>query len=161
MNALRKTALALGVALPAHPAWAQITFYEGDNYRGRAFTATRAVSNFTSVGFNDRASSVVVKSGRWKVWDDADFSGSCVLLRPGSYASLSGMGLNARLSSVRKVGQRRDALVEARPRRRAALCLSASVRGALVRGAGHLGARRRWCAHRALLGRAPASGART
>lgn len=113
MNTLCKTTLALGVALLAHPAFAQITFYEADNYRGRAFTATRPVSNFSSVGFNDRASSVVVQSGRWEVCDDANFSGSCVVLRPGSYASLSSMGLNDRLSSVRKVSQRRDGLIDA------------------------------------------------
>ena len=115
MNALHKTTLALSVALLALPVWAQITFYESDNYRGRAFTATRQVTNFESVGFNDRASSVVVESGRWEVCDDANFSGSCVVLRPGSYASLNSMGLNDRLSSVRKVGRRRDGLIDAPP----------------------------------------------
>jgi hypothetical protein len=33
---------------------AQITFYEGEDFRGRMFTTERAV-NFNRFGFNDRA----------------------------------------------------------------------------------------------------------
>lgn len=115
MNTLHKTTLALTFGLLTHSAWAQITFYENDNYRGRAFTATRQVNNFASVGFNDRASSAIVKAGRWQVCDDANFGGHCVVLRPGNYASLQGMGLNDRLSSVRAAGSRRTGMIDAPP----------------------------------------------
>ncbi len=103
MNAILKTTLAAtGLALAAH-ASAQITFYENDGFSGRSFTASRQIGNFDRAGFNDRASSVIVMSERWEVCDDARFSGRCVVLRPGRYASLSAMGLNDRVSSVRPV----------------------------------------------------------
>jgi uncharacterized protein YcfJ len=41
---------------------------------------------------------------RWEVCEHAQYGGSCTVLRPGRYASLSSMGLNDRISSVRNVG---------------------------------------------------------
>jgi hypothetical protein len=55
------------------------------------------------VGFNDRASSLVIDSGRWEVCTDADFKGSCVVLLPGEYATLD-ITLNNRISSAREIG---------------------------------------------------------
>ncbi len=99
----RKLKYALGIASLAlsAQAMAQVTFYEGVGFRGQAFTTDRPVSNFQRSGFNDRASSVVVDNGRWEVCEDVAFRGRCVVLRPGSYESLSGMGMNKRISSVR------------------------------------------------------------
>ena len=74
---------ALAIAAQAVQA-AQITFYEGENFRGRAYTTKSAVANLTRYGFNDRASSVVVDSGNWVVCEDAAYSGRCVLLRKGA-----------------------------------------------------------------------------
>ena len=103
MNALLKTALtATGLALAAQ-ASAQVTFYENDGYAGRSFTATRPVMNFERFGFNDRANSVIVLNERWEVCTDERLGGRCVVLRPGRYPSLSAMGLNDRISSVRNV----------------------------------------------------------
>ena len=85
-------------------AMAQITFYEGEGFRGRAFTADKRVYDFERFGFNDRASSVVVDRGRWEVCEDSGFGGRCAVLRHGSYDSLRGMGLDNRISSVRPVG---------------------------------------------------------
>jgi uncharacterized protein YcfJ len=113
MNTVRKTAIALAAGLLTCSAWAQITFYEDDGFRGRAFTINKPVRNFNSVGFNDRASSVVVQSGRWEVCENSNFGGSCVVLRPGSYASLGDMGLNDQLSSVRPADARRSQAPEA------------------------------------------------
>jgi uncharacterized protein YcfJ len=98
--------LALSALAISAQATAQITLYENDGFRGRAFTTGREVSNFQNAGFNDRASSVIVERGRWEVCDDARFHGHCVVLREGSYGSLRGMGLNDRLSSVRPVAKR-------------------------------------------------------
>ncbi|MFZ6758562.1 beta/gamma crystallin-related protein [Undibacterium sp. Ji50W] len=89
-----------GLLLAAH-ASAQITFYEGEGFRGRTFNVNGQQSNFRNSGFNDLASSVVVTSGRWEVCDDANFGGRCMVLRQGSYDTLSGMGMNNRISSVR------------------------------------------------------------
>jgi uncharacterized protein YcfJ len=93
-----------GIVFAAHAA-AQITFYEGEGFRGRAFTTSRPVDNFDRVGFNDRASSVVVDRGHWEVCEHAQFEGLCVVLRPGSYDSLAGMGMSDRISSVRPISQ--------------------------------------------------------
>ena len=95
------------LAFAAH-ASAQITFYEGEGFRGRTFAANGEVKNFQQTGFNDRASSVVVDRGRWEVCEDARFQGRCVVLRRGSYDSLSGMGMENRISSVRRVADNRQ-----------------------------------------------------
>ena len=103
MNWTLKAALGAATVLFATQAAAQITFYEHDGFRGRAFTTDKQVGNFERYGFNDRASSVVVDRGRWEVCTDARFEGHCVVLRRGSYESLSGLGINDRISSVRPV----------------------------------------------------------
>jgi uncharacterized protein YcfJ len=105
MNALLKTTLAAAGLAIAAQASAQVTFYENDGFSGRSFTASRQTGNFERSGFNDRASSAVVVNDRWEVCEDAQFGGRCVVLRPGRYASLSAMGLNDRISSVRPVGR--------------------------------------------------------
>ncbi|OYU00631.1 MAG: hypothetical protein CFE40_01815 [Burkholderiales bacterium PBB1] len=106
MNKILTMAMALGGLAMAAQAVAQVTFYENDGFQGRSFTSERAVNNFEQIGFNDRASSVVVqgnRSTRWEVCEDRRFSGRCVVLRPGKYPSLSAMGLNDRVSSARVV----------------------------------------------------------
>jgi len=107
MNTLQKTTISLAAGLLMCPAWAQVTFYEHDDYRGRSFTIAEPMRDFRSNGFNDRASSAVVAGGRWEVCEDATYGGSCVVLRPGSYASLGDMGLNDQLSSARPADWRR------------------------------------------------------
>lgn len=94
--------LAVSAALAcAASASAQVTFFERDGFSGRSFTANGPVGNFDRYGFNDRASSAVVRGGYWEVCTDSRFSGPCVTLQPGSYGSLAAMGLNNRISSVR------------------------------------------------------------
>ncbi|WP_291013019.1 beta/gamma crystallin-related protein [Hydrogenophaga sp.] len=79
----------------------QVVFYEHEGFEGRSFTADAAVGDFRRSGFNDRASSAVVRGERWEVCDQAGYVGRCTVLRPGQYASLTAMGLNDRVSSVR------------------------------------------------------------
>ena len=69
------------------------------------------MTDFSRRGFNDRASSVIVESGQWQVCDDAGYRGRCVHLRPGSYDSLSRMGFDNRLSSVRSKTRAQPTLV--------------------------------------------------
>lgn len=105
MKASLQWALSVaGIALATQAA-AQVTFYEQDGFRGRSFTAERSISNFEQIGFNDRASSLVVNRGRWEVCTDARFSGQCVVLRPGQYESLRAVGLDNSVSSVRPVNR--------------------------------------------------------
>jgi beta/gamma crystallin len=100
------TPLLLGIISMAAVSAAadSITFYEGDNYRGRQFTADRAVTNFANNGFNDRVRSAVVHDGRWEICIDADFSGGCGVLVPGAYPNLGAYA--GRISSVRPMDER-------------------------------------------------------
>ena len=94
-------AVALFGAVAAPHALANVTFYEGEGFRGAAFEANGPVANLARIGFNDRASSVIVADGPWQACEDARFRGRCVILRPGNYDSLRRMGLENRISSVR------------------------------------------------------------
>lgn len=105
MNAFLRKTLALGALAIATQVSAQVTFYENDNFQGRSFTTERQVNDFGRSGFNDRASSVVVVGERWEICENTRFSGRCVVLRPGRYASLDMMSLNDRVSSTRPVAR--------------------------------------------------------
>ena len=91
---------ACGIAMATQAA-AQITFYEREGFTGRGFSTADRIWNFERIGFNDRASSVVVERGRWEVCDQARFEGRCVVLRHGNYPSLRQIGLNNSISSAR------------------------------------------------------------
>jgi uncharacterized protein YcfJ len=103
MLTMTKAMLGVATLAVATHAAAQITFYEGEGFRGRMFTTDREVWNLDRSGFNDRASSVIVDRGRWEVCEHARFEGRCVVLRRGSYDSLAGLGMSNRISSVRPV----------------------------------------------------------
>ena len=83
---------------------AEITLWEGPGFRGRSFSASQSVPNFADVGFNDRASSVIVRNGNWQLCSDNYYRGRCVTLRAGEYGSLTAMGLENAVSSIRELG---------------------------------------------------------
>jgi hypothetical protein len=78
-----------------------IRFYEFENFAGQSYAAATTIDNFEHFGFNDRASSVEVRSGRWQLCTDADFRGHCAVLGPGTYPSLRTLALDNRISSAR------------------------------------------------------------
>jgi len=86
------------------PTPGQVIFYQEQDYGGRSFTTGNEVENLRNTGFDDRASSVVVLGEIWEVCDNPGFGGRCMVLRPGRYPSLSAMGMNDRISSVRPIG---------------------------------------------------------
>jgi len=102
----RTLAASAAALLLAAPALAQITLYGQDGFNGRSITVQDNLRNLERVGFNDRASSAVVRGGRWEICPERGFRGNCRVLRPGQYASLSAMGLDDRVSSVRRVTDR-------------------------------------------------------
>ena len=108
---------ALAAAFPA--AGADIVFYESDGFRGRSFVANQTISNFANVGFNDRASSVVIRSGTWQLCSDAFFRGRCVTLAPGEYPTLRSMALENQVSSARELDWLGGGAHETRRARRA------------------------------------------
>jgi len=83
----------------------QVVLYSREGFQGRSFTADTAVDDLRRTGFNDHASSVVVRGERWEVCDTANYAGRCAVLRPGQYASLDAMGLNDSVSSLRAVSE--------------------------------------------------------
>ena len=89
------------VAPAAAPA--EIVLYDNERFGGASFSTREPVQNLTREGYNDRASSIVVRSGSWEVCSDSRFRGRCVILQPGQYSTLSSMALNDRISSVRRV----------------------------------------------------------
>lgn len=100
-NVVRFLLSSTAIAFAAH-AGAQVTFYEGADYQGRTFSTPREIVNFQRAGFNDRASSIeVAGQQRWQACEDAGFNGRCMVLRPGKYPTLTAMGLDDRISSVR------------------------------------------------------------
>jgi len=96
-------ALGIIASLFASVASAQVTLYQQEGFRGKTFSTNNPVNNLDRLGFNDRASSAIVDRGTWQVCDDSDYRGQCIVLRPGQYPSLGAMGLNNRVSSLRRV----------------------------------------------------------
>lgn len=106
MNWKLKSSLAISALVLTGQAFAQVTFYEYEDFRGRAFKTSQPLANFKRAGSNDRASSVIVERGRWEVCEDVRFGGRCVVLRPGNYDSLRQLGMDNKISSVRPVSRR-------------------------------------------------------
>lgn len=103
MSISLKTAMTIAGLLVATQAAAQVTFYSNRDFRGQSFTTDREIRNLERAGYNDRASSAVVRGGSWEVCEDSRFEGTCAVLQPGDYPSLAAMGLNNEISSVRAV----------------------------------------------------------
>jgi hypothetical protein len=61
MSTTTRRLVGLAAIVFAAHASAQVTFYEGEGFRGRTFQANSRIWNFERFGFNDRASSVVVE----------------------------------------------------------------------------------------------------
>ncbi len=103
-NLLRISTAAIafvGAAAASATNAAEITFYEYGGFSGRSLTLRGYTPNFDAIGFNDRAASIVVKSGTWQVCTDANFGGTCASLVPGEYRSLDGR-LDSKISSARE-----------------------------------------------------------
>jgi hypothetical protein len=93
---------SLGIAI-APAAVADLTLFEHDGYRGREFVVAQEVLDLKRAGFNDTASSVIVRDGRWQLCADSNFRGQCITLEPGEYPSMSAYKLNDRISSTRRL----------------------------------------------------------
>lgn len=109
---MKRPLLAAMLVASALPAAAQITLYGRESFDGRSITFDQGERNLARENFNDRASSAIVRGGRYEICEDENFRGRCVVLRPGQYPSLAAMGMNDRVSSVRPVA--RDYQVEER-----------------------------------------------
>jgi len=109
MKRLLMCAALAGAALPAA---AEITLYGQEGFHGRSYSTEQSVRNLEREGFANRASSAIVRGGRYEICDQRGFEGHCMVLRPGQYPSLSAMGMNDAVISVRPLV--RQAVVEER-----------------------------------------------
>ncbi|HEX7273415.1 MAG TPA: beta/gamma crystallin-related protein [Casimicrobiaceae bacterium] len=103
MNSPRSVACAIAVclAVPVTAASAaEITLFEGPNFQGPNMTFNGEASNLDSIGFNDRASSAIVRDGVWEACVDAYFQGGCTRFQPGEYPRLDAR-VDRRISSLR------------------------------------------------------------
>jgi len=112
-HAFRRTLVAGALLLAAGGVAAgEVTLFSQRDFQGEAVTIRGPAPNLERIGFNDAASSLVVRDGVWQVCTGARFNGSCVELNPGEYARV-GLGLDDRISSLREV--RPSAVIETVP----------------------------------------------
>ena len=90
--------LVAGVALAG-----EVTLFQQPGLQGPNITTRDAMPNLVRGGFNDMASSIIVKDGLWQVCTDAYFHGNCATLTPGQYRRID-LTLNDRILSVRQIG---------------------------------------------------------
>jgi hypothetical protein len=81
---------------------AAVTLYQHIDFRGRSAQFNGAAVDLSQQGFNDEASSIEVRSGRWEFCMDANFTGQCMVLGVGRHAVSS--QFNDRISSLRPAG---------------------------------------------------------
>ncbi|GGY84271.1 beta/gamma crystallin-related protein [Pseudoduganella plicata] len=83
----------------------ELTLFEHHGLRGNQVTLHGDAPNLRDGGFNDKASSLIVRSGTWEVCEHKDFGGYCALFRRGEYPDLE--RFNNNISSAREVQGRR------------------------------------------------------
>ncbi|MES2149041.1 MAG: beta/gamma crystallin-related protein [Pseudomonadota bacterium] len=94
--------LLLCAAWQQHADAGELTLYGRQDFGGREVTLREATPELRAIGFNDRASSLIVRSGRWEVCEHTEFRGSCAIFERGEYRTLK--RFNDIISSVREVG---------------------------------------------------------
>ncbi|MGK5077891.1 beta/gamma crystallin-related protein [Janthinobacterium sp. HLX7-2] len=78
----------------------EIILFQDANFHGRSLSVRSDASDLSRQGFNDKTSSVIVRSGTWEVCKDARYRGGCRVLQPGRYKTVP---MNDAISSVREV----------------------------------------------------------
>ena len=97
--------LLASALIASYATGADLTLYADDDYQGRALGVVIDERSLGVLNFDKRASSVVVENGAWVLCTGEEYTGQCITLEPGRYASLQALGLDNAVTSVR----RRDA----------------------------------------------------
>ena len=98
----RLLAAAAVLATLTHTAFAgELTLFADSDFRGARVTVQSDVRDLRQLNFNDRVSSVVVRSGTWELCQDSNFGGRCAQFGPGEYRTLP--DFNDAVSSLREV----------------------------------------------------------
>ena len=102
-------ALVAGAALAG-----EVTLFQQPGFAGPNITTRDAMPNLVRGGFNDMASSIIVRDGVWQVCTDAYFHGNCATLTPGQYQRID-LTLNDRILSIRQIGDQPAPVVAVAP----------------------------------------------
>ena len=78
-----------------------LTLYRDAGFGGRSVPISGALANLGSLNFNDEASSLEIRRGRWQLCQNSDFGGQCMVLGAGRH-ELSGR-FHDGISSLRPV----------------------------------------------------------
>ena len=80
-----------------------VTLFSGNYGRGQSLDSNIGVADLSTVGFNDRASSIAVNNGqKWRFYKDKDFQGEFIEVGPNSTSNHLG-NLNRQISSFKSV----------------------------------------------------------
>jgi hypothetical protein len=104
LNRPVKAALVAAMFFAQWASAGELTLYSHPDFRGRPVTVAGNEANLNDRGFNDRASSMIVRSGRWELCEHVNFGGRCVVVGPGEYRNMD--QFSDRVSSVREVADR-------------------------------------------------------
>ena len=63
----------------------RIVLFDSSNHSGRSIELDGSVENFERLGFNDRAQSINVERGRWRLCSDSNGRGECRVFGPGRH----------------------------------------------------------------------------
>jgi hypothetical protein len=115
---LLRTAALVAALLSGGASAAEMTIFQGRDFRGPSYTLHNN-ANLGDIDFQNRVSSIVVRSGTWDVCTEPNLQGECVTLLPGEYPRLNAR-LNDRIESMRLVDrhaleQRRGVVIYTQP----------------------------------------------
>ncbi|XP_038063971.1 gamma-crystallin N-like [Patiria miniata] len=83
---------------------AKITLYQDSNFRGASRDVTGDISKLSSIGFNDRVSSIKVVGSVWVGYEHTNYNGRQYILEEGDYPNWGAWkGSNDQLSSLKKL----------------------------------------------------------
>tara|TARA_R110000787_G_scaffold82733_2_gene178751 strand:- start:525 stop:1238 length:714 start_codon:yes stop_codon:yes gene_type:complete len=80
-----------------------VVLHADAGFRGEAIEVDGAIPDLKPMRFNDRISSISIRSGAWEVCTDAHFRGRCATIDT-SVSRLNDLRLNDNVSSLRPVG---------------------------------------------------------
>ncbi len=86
---------------PRPDADADIEMFIRTDFEGRSLSSRRDIANLGPTDFNDKVNSVIVNAGQWELCTDSEHRGRCVVVTPGRYANLGGLG--NQISSLRRI----------------------------------------------------------
>ena len=100
-TSLIRMAAVVAAVLAGGAQAAEMTIFQGPDFRGPSYTL-KGNANLGDIDFQNKVSSIVVRSGTWDVCTEPDLAGQCATLYPGEYPVLNSR-LNNRIESMRVV----------------------------------------------------------